>query len=632
MTSESPGQPLEVLILTVIGPELRAVQKSLKLSNLADRIIVDGELYWRGSVESEVTGSALSLLVHCIGIAGNSLAASTTSKLIERFRPRFVVLVGIAAGREGKVKIGDAVVPKSVLDYTQNVATKDGYFVRPTITALPYPVQQAYTAFKASFEPAEWHQHFERVHGPPILAPNEDQAQNFEAHVAKQPALHESVIASADLLLRNEDVLEGLARSVHEQVRIGEMEAAGFVSACCGRSPGIPWLVIRGVSDFGNAFKDDRFHYFAACSAASFLAYYLMTGHDPCLIPDAAHWPTTSNVSQELKPLASGELGRIIEPPRSLESDSVSKSVKSASGGSSESPPVVTVDVEGNSTVSSQTILAVVSTQPGASLSEPQLRRDLQAIFDLGLFTDVRFATPSVENGIRLVFRVLENPTIKDIEFIGNEVVSSNALAGLTVSKVGEVLNTRIIYEDIHRINAYYNDVIGCLRTPTHVTDLGFDDGSVIFTIVDGIVLTEVNILGVSVYPLTDISQIFNLKIGSLFNRKTVERKIQKVSDRYEADGWVLDNIDPTIDPETGQLWIHVYESTVEEIEFDGEVNFAAASVLSKFQTKVGQALNRPRFQSDLAYLLEHHCGHVEPSFSRGSSRGLISLRVFCAD
>ena len=104
------------------------------------------------------------------------------------------------------------------------------------------------------------------------------------------------------------------------------------------------------------------------------------------------------------------------------------------------SPPIVNIEIEGNQTVPAQAILEVVSTRIGDPLLEPRLRRDLQAIFDLGYFTDVRFATPSAPGGIRLVFRVLENPVVNGIEFRGNQVVDSQTLLQQMDTKVGEVL------------------------------------------------------------------------------------------------------------------------------------------------------------------------------------------------
>src|SRR5207249_1098766 len=50
------------------------------------------------------------------------------------------------------------------------------------------------------------------------------------------------------------------------KIAAGEMEAAGFATACDKHKT--DWLVVRGISDFGDKFKTSAFFVFAAKSAA----------------------------------------------------------------------------------------------------------------------------------------------------------------------------------------------------------------------------------------------------------------------------------------------------------------------------------------------------------------------------
>jgi outer membrane protein insertion porin family len=291
------------------------------------------------------------------------------------------------------------------------------------------------------------------------------------------------------------------------------------------------------------------------------------------------------------------------------------------------SPPIVNIEVEGNQTVPAQAILEVVSTRIGDPLLEPRLRRDLQAIFDLGYFTDVRFATPTAPGGIRLVFRVLENPVVNGIEFRGNQVVDSAKLAEVIDTKVGEVLNTRTIYSDIQAINTYYNDELGLLRNPTHVTDVAFEDGKVVLTIVDGITVSGVEVTGVTVFPQEQVEALISAKPGELFNRKTLEEDLTKVQQLYEDGEWVLDNVDTKIDPDTGKLTINVLEAVVEELRVVGNSKTRTSVVLKNLRTKPGAVLNRRRFQRDLERLKNlGYFRQVEPEFERGSEKGKVIL------
>ena len=290
-------------------------------------------------------------------------------------------------------------------------------------------------------------------------------------------------------------------------------------------------------------------------------------------------------------------------------------------------PPIVNIEVEGNASVPTNAILEVVSTRIGDPLLEPRLRRDLQAIFDLGYFTDVRFATPAAPGGIRLVFRVLENPVVESVEFKGNEVVESTVLRGVMDTESGQILNTRTIHSDIQAINQYYNEELGYLRTPTHVTDVSFQNGRLVLTIVDGIVVSGVDVTGVTVFPEERVASLIRIKPGELFNRKTLEEDLTKINDLYEEDQWVLDTVDPKIDPDTGKVTVNVIEAEVEEIRVEGNTKTRTATILRNLRTKPGTVLNRRRFQKDLERL--NNLGYfrkVEPDPQRGSERGKVIL------
>ena len=75
--------------------------------------------------------------------------------------------------------------------------------------------------------------------------------------------------------------------NVHGKIEVGEMEAAGFVEAC--RPGDVQWLVVRGISDFGDTLKNDAFHDLAARAAATVLVDFLTHGLELDL--PRAPWP-----------------------------------------------------------------------------------------------------------------------------------------------------------------------------------------------------------------------------------------------------------------------------------------------------------------------------------------------------
>jgi len=95
------------------------------------------------------------------------------------------------------------------------------------------------------------------VRASPPAAP-EGREEEYREHVASAVSVALGTIASGEKLLRDRAKLGTLRTEMHGKVEAGEMEAAGLVEGC--RRSKVAWRVIRGISDFGDELKDDRFH------------------------------------------------------------------------------------------------------------------------------------------------------------------------------------------------------------------------------------------------------------------------------------------------------------------------------------------------------------------------------------
>jgi len=274
---------IDIAILTVIGPELHALRKALAIDD-KDRITEDGSIYYKASVKSRYSQRELSVLVHGIGEPANAASASATSRIIDRWKPCVVVLMGIAAGRRDECRIGDVIVPRAIVDVTINAFENGQMHGRPSITDLPHPMRQMLTAHE--LEKEKWHNGFHSVFTDTIVVP-EGKEEEYRKYVAFAPKLIDAAIYSEDVLHRDPNRLEHAAQHLHQQIKAGEMEAAGFVRAANQKLPPTPWFVVRGVSDFGDVFKNDLFHKLASCAAASYLAYFLENVYDANLIDSA---------------------------------------------------------------------------------------------------------------------------------------------------------------------------------------------------------------------------------------------------------------------------------------------------------------------------------------------------------
>jgi nucleoside phosphorylase len=280
MTVETPvPNKVDIGILTVIPPELEAVRNVLGNLQRGDGGGLEGTIYLHGKVRSELRKCDYTVVLAGIGEAGNASASALAKEMIERHRPSVLLLVGIAAGMRHKVRIGDVVMVERVVAYEHEALIVGGDGTRQSeprtkIVEIHDGMRQNVLHYQPDVKRLT--DIFVRIMGT-FPTPPPGKEEEWKEHVAAALTCKRLVtIASGEKLLRDPQKLHEVRR-LHGKVEAGEMEAEGFAKACGTK---VPWLVIRGISDFGDELKDDRFHELASRSAAAVLADFLANGLD----------------------------------------------------------------------------------------------------------------------------------------------------------------------------------------------------------------------------------------------------------------------------------------------------------------------------------------------------------------
>lgn len=295
---------------------------------------------------------------------------------------------------------------------------------------------------------------------------------------------------------------------------------------------------------------------------------------------------------------------------------------------SEEGLVVKAIDVEGNEEVPSADILQVVTSRIGEPADKSKIQRDQQNIYELGFFTDVKIRAEPYLNGVKLVFRVLENPKVGSITIEGNKIVPTDKLRSLMETRTGKILNTKTLFADITVINRYYDNELGYLLEPTHVTNLKFSpEGDLRLGVTEGVVVKDIRIAGNTAVPTAQLRPLIKMRPGQLFNQFTMKDDAERLAKFYEKKDYILDNIKPGINKVEGVVTYNVIEATVEDIRIEGNTRTRAYVIKRIMRTKIGKVLKRARLQHDIERL--HSSGffetvNVEPE--PGSEQGKVVL------
>lgn len=263
--------PPDVLVLTALDVELAAAKQAFGIAEDAEHVTTKNGLHvWKAPV-SKRGGKTASCVVACFAGAGNVDAASATTMLLAELEPANVLMMGIAAGLRGKCALGEVVLAERVVAYEGAALVEGGKVeARPEITRLNMRVRQDISSYLSNRVALESR----------LTESYKTLGIEFPDHVEAGPVAQgvipkTATIASGEKLLRDPEMFLGM-RELHGKIEIAEMEGAGLFAACTNF--GKPVLMVRGVSDFGDSKKDNRFHLLAAQAAAAVTVDYIANG------------------------------------------------------------------------------------------------------------------------------------------------------------------------------------------------------------------------------------------------------------------------------------------------------------------------------------------------------------------
>jgi outer membrane protein insertion porin family len=119
---------------------------------------------------------------------------------------------------------------------------------------------------------------------------------------------------------------------------------------------------------------------------------------------------------------------------------------------------IADVEVQGNQRIETDAIRRVIKSRAGDVFLAKNAAEDLKAVYGMGYFDDVQIQSESRPDGIALVFKVTEKPTVRSIQLTGNVVFDEEDIRKSLTLKKGSILNIFTVRNDLRRIDEMYKE------------------------------------------------------------------------------------------------------------------------------------------------------------------------------
>lgn len=147
----------------------------------------------------------------------------------------------------------------------------------------------------------------------------------------------------------------------------------------------------------------------------------------------------------------------------------------------------------------------------------------------------------------------------------GNENISKDLIISQITSNLGDVFSKESIEKDVKAIYelGYFKDVKVKLES--------FREGyKVVFVVTENLPIKEINITGNTAVSTEEMRKVMVLQEGQIFCQKILKNDLDRISQLYKDQGYLLANIKEINFDEQGKLWITVSEGYLEKILVEG--------------------------------------------------------------
>jgi adenosylhomocysteine nucleosidase len=217
----------------ILGAILEEVAAIKHLMVVERETNLGGRTYIEGTLNSHHVVLTFSRI-------GKVAASSTVTTLIHKFNVDFILFTGVAGAVHPELNIGDVVIGDGLYQHDMDATPLFLQYEIPLTNSIlfkPHPTHVSNARLAAN--------HFLKH-----ITTHIDE-QTLIHHTVHQPVVHQGMIASGDLFVKNPSTHPNLMHKHDNQTTLAvEMEGAAVAQVC--HEHNIPYLVIRTISDKAN--------------------------------------------------------------------------------------------------------------------------------------------------------------------------------------------------------------------------------------------------------------------------------------------------------------------------------------------------------------------------------------------
>lgn len=277
---------------------------------------------------------------------------------------------------------------------------------------------------------------------------------------------------------------------------------------------------------------------------------------------------------------------------------------------------ITDIKVEGNKSVSSNTVLSKVKLRIGDKYSQKAVNEDIKRIYGTGFFTDVTAKAEDYEDGLRLIFSVAEKPVIEKITFEGNKIYREDILKKQLETKEGEILNRRRLAEDARKLRDFYKKKGFPLAKVDY--ELEIDPATNKATVQMKIGerqryrIKRISFEGNSAFDSKRLLKVIATRPDTLFtsgflDEDTLEQDMERLQEFYKSNGFIDATASRSVEYDEAKRAIYIAikieeadKYSVGEVRVEDNIIIPNEKIIKELKMKKGESYNPENLRVDV--------------------------------
>ncbi|MBF0389640.1 MAG: outer membrane protein assembly factor BamA [Desulfamplus sp.] len=312
---------------------------------------------------------------------------------------------------------------------------------------------------------------------------------------------------------------------------------------------------------------------------------------------------------------------------------------------------VAGIAINGNKRIESDAVLRVIGVKKGDIFNIDDLSKELKKVFAMGYFEDVRVEGKRLDDGINIIFTVVEKPSVRKIKFEGNFVYEDKEILEAVRTGTGSILNAFKINEDIERIKALYTtkNYHNCEISYT-ATMLDNNQADITFDIKEGekLKISTIEIDGNKFFTDKALKKVMKtdekgflswLTSSGELKQNELEQDVYRLESFYKDNGFIdakISNPEVEFGKESILVKLKVQEGEqfkFGKIEFEGDLIVPESELNKKLTIKQGDLYSRENLRINVFAITDIYSdkgfanADIAPNIAKNDATKIVNVK-----